>query len=72
MNRTLVCTTSRQGKTATAIQLVGSQLLVGNPVAWFTFEQPFDQDLMQRMVSFITGYSLDIIRGREFKDLPEA
>lgn len=57
--------------TATAIQLVGSQLLVGNPVAWFTFEQPFDQDLMQRMVSFITGYSLDIIRGREFKDLPE-
>lgn len=59
------------GKTATAIQLVGSQLLVGNPVAWFTFEQPFDQDLMQRMVSFITGYSLDIIRGREFKDLPE-
>ena len=57
--------------TAIAIQLVGSQLLLNNPTAWFTYEQPFDQDLMQRLVSFTTGYSLDIIRGKEFYDLPE-
>ena len=59
------------GKSAQAIQFVGSQLLLDNCVAWFTYEQPFDQDLMQRMVSFITGYSLDFIRGTEFDQLPE-
>lgn len=59
------------GKSAQAIQFVGSQLILENCVAWFTYEQPFDQDLMQRMVSFITGYSLDFIRGSEFDSLPE-
>ena len=59
------------GKSMQTIQFVGSQLLVGNCVAWFTFEQPFDQDLMQRLVSFVTGYDLDMIRGSEYKDLSE-
>ena len=59
------------GKSMQTIQFVGSQLLLGNCVAWFTFEQPFDQDLMQRLVSFVTGYDLDMIRGSEYKDLSE-
>lgn len=59
------------GKSVSAIEIVGSQLLLGNNVAWFTYEQPFDQDLMQRMVAFITGYSLDNIRGTEYDALPE-
>lgn len=59
------------GKSAQAIQFLGSQLLLDNCSAWFTYEQPFDQDLMQRMVSFITGYSLDFIRGSDFDSLPE-
>lgn len=59
------------GKSMQTIQFVGSQLLVGNCVAWFTYEQPFDQDLMQRLVSFVTGYDLDIIRGTEYQDLKD-
>lgn len=59
------------GKTQHTIECVGSQLLMNNNVAWFTYEQSFDQDLMQRMVSFITGYELDYIRGVEYADLPE-
>ena len=59
------------GKSMQTIQFVGSQLLLGNCVAWFTYEQPFDQDLMQRLVSFVTGYDLDMIRGSEYKDLSE-
>jgi len=59
------------GKSMQTIQFVGSQLLIGNCVAWFTYEQPFDQDLMQRLVSFVTGYDLDMIRGSEYKDLSE-
>lgn len=57
------------GKSMQTIQFVGSQLLIGNCVAWFTYEQPFDQDLMQRLVSFVTGCDLDIIRGTEYQDL---
>ena len=59
------------GKSMQTIQFVGSQLLLGNCVAWFTYEQPFDQDLMQRLVCFVTGYDLDMIRGSEYKDLSE-
>lgn len=59
------------GKSMQTIQFVGSQLLMGNCVAWYTYEQPFDQDLMQRLVSFVTGYELDIIRGSEYSELNE-
>lgn len=59
------------GKSMQTIQFVGSQLLVGNCVAWFTYEQPFDQDLMQRLVSFVTGYELDVIRNSEYQELNE-
>lgn len=59
------------GKSMTTIQLVGSQLLINKAVGWITYEQPFDQDLMQRLVSFLTGYELDSIRNSEFDDLPD-
>lgn len=59
------------GKSMTTIQLVGSQLLINKSVGWITYEQPFDQDLMQRLVAFLTGYELDNIRNCEFDDLPE-
>ena len=58
-----------QGKSMMTVQFVGTQLMLGNCVAWFTYEQPFDQDLMQRMVSFITGYELDFIRTADYDSL---
>lgn len=67
----LVAGLSGSGKTVSAVQFLGAQLIQGNCVQWATYEQPFDGDLMQRLVSFITGYSLDDIRGLEFEELPE-
>lgn len=67
----LIAGLSGGGKSMSAVELVGSQILLGRSAAWFTYEQPFDQDMMQRMVAFITGYSLDLIRGCEFEDLPD-
>ena len=68
----LVAGVTGGGKTVCTVELVGSQLLMGNDVAWFTYEQPFDQDIMQRLVTYITGYSLDMVRGLEFQMLPDS
>lgn len=66
----LVAGLSGGGKSISAVQFLGAQLLQGNYVQWATYEQPFDGDLMQRLVSFITGYSLDLLRTQEFDALP--
>lgn len=59
------------GKSTITVECTGAQLLQNRYVAWFTYEQSFDQDLMQRMVAYISGYDLSKVRGSSFDELPE-
>lgn len=67
----LIAGLSGGGKSTITIECTCAQLLQNQRVAWFTYEQPFDQDLMQRVVAYISGYDLSLVRNMEYEDLPE-
>lgn len=66
----LVAGLSGGGKSTITVECTCAQLLQNQHVAWFTYEQPFDQDLMQRVVAYISGYDLSLVRNLEYEELP--
>lgn len=59
------------GKTALTIQYSCAQALMGNDTVFATYEQSLAGDLAERIISNVTGESLDNIRDIGFKNLPE-
>ena len=59
------------GKTALTIQYSCAQALMGNSTVFATYEQSLRGDLAERIISNVTGESLDNIRDKGFNNLPE-
>lgn len=59
------------GKTVTAVQYSCLQALLGNQVALFQYEQQIEGDIAERIMSSVTGESLDLIRDKGWEGLPE-
>jgi len=59
------------GKTALTIQYSCNQALMGNSTVFATYEQSLSGDLAERIISNVTGESLDNIRDIGFNNLPE-
>ena len=59
------------GKTAITVQYACAQAMMGNATLWATYEQPAEGDIAERIISCVTDVSLDVIRDKGFKNLPE-
>lgn len=59
------------GKTSLTIQYSCAQALMGNSTVFATYEQSLRGDLAERIISSVTGESLDNIRDIGFNNLPE-
>ena len=59
------------GKTSLTIQYSCAQALMGNSTVFATYEQSLRGDLAERIISNVTGESLDNIRDKGFDNLPE-
>lgn len=59
------------GKTALTVQYAVSQALMGNYTVAASFEQSLTGDIAERIISNVTGESLDKIRDKGFVNLPE-
>jgi RecA/RadA recombinase len=59
------------GKTSLTIQYACAQALMGNSTVFATYEQSLAGDLAERIISNVTGESLDKIRDIGFNNLPE-
>jgi len=59
------------GKTSLTIQYSCAQALMGNSTVFATYEQSLRGDLAERIISNVTGESLDNIRDIGFANLPE-
>ena len=67
----LILGPSGGGKTAIAVQYSCAQALMGNNTLWATYEQEFAGDIAERVISYVTGHSLDEIRDIGFANLPQ-
>lgn len=67
----LILGPSGGGKTAIAVQYACSQGLMGNDTVWATYEQSLEGDISERIISYVTGHSLDDIRDVGFNNLSE-
>lgn len=57
------------GKTMTATDIACQQALMGNLTLWFTYEQPFDNDISERILANFTGIPLSTLRNKAFTDM---
>ena len=67
----LVLGSSSGGKTALTVQYACAQALMGNYTVAASFEQSLTGDIAERIISNVTGESLDKIRDKGFVNLPD-
>lgn len=65
----LILGPSGGGKTVIAVQYSCAQALMGNNTLWATYEQSLEGDISERLISYVTGHSLDDIRDKGFNNL---
>ena len=58
------------GKTMCATDVACAQARLGNLTMWFTYEQPFTNDISERIMANFTGLNLTDIRNKVFSELP--
>lgn len=67
----LILGSTSGGKSMLTIQYACAQALMGNDTVFATYEQSLKGDLAERIISNVTGESLDIIRDKGFENLPD-
>lgn len=57
------------GKTMCATDIACNQAMLGNLTVWFTYEQPFNNDISERILANLTGIPLSTLRNKSFGEL---